>query len=402
MPETIPIRSKKAGIPGTLLAFTAKRIEEYECPPGVDRIELRDANCKGLRLRVTAAGVKTFCTVRRVNGRLARITIGKLGDVTLEKARKEVAKLGAKIADGEDPRAAKREARHGLTFGELAKDFLDTYTRCGQRTKAEYKRQLESYLKPWDKRLLSELARHHVSMFHSAATKEHGPFIANRLLATLSKLFNFAMNDRGWKGTNPCRGIQKNAEAKRERFLQPDEMPAFFEAVNAEPNETIRDFVFIALFCGARRSNTQAMRWDELDLDQQIWTIPTTKSGKPVRVPLSKPALDILKARKAAAQSEYVFPGKSYGHLQEPKAAWKAILARAGIDGLRIHDLRRSFGSWQAIGGSSLPIIGAALGHKSTASTAIYARLHIDPIRESINSATDAILEAAARKDGGE
>ena len=216
-------------------------------------------------------------------------------------------------------------------------------------------------------------------------------------------VFAWAIDHRGFKGINPATGIEKFSEKKRERFLQPDELPTFFKAVEAEANETIRDFVLISLYVGARRSNTQAMRWDELDLDNGVWTIPDTKSGKSVMVPLCSPALEILKRRSATPRrhGEFVFPGKSTGHLQEPKAAWKKILERAGIEDLRIHDLRRPFGSFQAIGGSSLPIIGKSLGHSSTAATSIYARLNLYAVRSSIDAAVNAIVAAGSKQEGG-
>ena len=117
--------------------------------------------------------------------------------------------------------------------------------------------------------------------------------------------------------------------------------------------------------------------------------IPETKSGEPVTLALPPAAMTILQTRKVDSSSEWVFPGKgATEHLMEPKTAWKRIIARAGIKDLRIHDLRRTLGSWQAAAGSSLPIIGKSLGHKSLGATQIYARLNLDPVRASVNKAT--------------
>ena len=175
--------------------------------------------------------------------------------------------------------------------------------------------------------------------------------------------------------------------------------------MDAEPSETIRDFIYISLLTGARKSNVMAMAWADIDLDAATWTIPDTKSGQPVTLPLVPDAVRILASRPH--NSQHVFPSRiGTGHLVSPQKAWRSILNRAGLKDLRVHDLRRTLGSWQAAQGTSLPIIGRSLGHSSTASTAVYARVHLDPVREAMTSATAAIVAAgkpkkkSARKGG--
>lgn len=129
------------------------------------------------------------------------------------------------------------------------------------------------------------------------------------------------------------------------------------------------------------------------------WRIPMTKNGTPQTVPLVAGAVDILKSRKQLAEcadSAYVFPGAGKsGHLVEPKKARKIILDKAGIKDLRLHDLRRTMGLWQAGTGANLSVIGRSLNHKSTTTTAIYARLWMEPVRSSMETAATAMLEAA-------
>lgn len=125
-----------------------------------------------------------------------------------------------------------------------------------------------------------------------------------------------------------------------------------------------------------------------------------TKNGQPQIVPLSDEVIEVLKSRQTlSSNSSYVFPGSGrFGHLIEPKKGWLRILEQAGIKNLRLHDLRRTLGSWQAKTGASLAIIGKSLNHKSPLATAIYARLDLDPVRASIEKATHAMLEAAGLK----
>jgi integrase len=211
----------------------------------------------------------------------------------------------------------------------------------------------------------------------------------------ISSIFSWATRAGLWDKPNPAAGISKNREKSRDRFLQADELPRFFRALAAEKNETLRDYLLISLLTGARQNNVLTMRWDQLNLDAGTWYIPETKNGTPQIVPLTPHALSILRSRKDSASvfSKFVFEGRGRtGRLTVPKRGWYRILERAGISNLRIHDLRRTLGSWQAATGASLPIIGKTLNHKHPSSTAIYARLSIDPVRRAMETASDAML----------
>jgi integrase len=171
--------------------------------------------------------------------------------------------------------------------------------------------------------------------------KEH-PSSANRILALASSLFSYATERKLFKEVNPARGIRKFPENKRDRFLQSDELPAFFKVLAEEPDATWRDYFLLSLLTGARRSNVLEMQWSQLHFDRAEWRIPVTKNGEPQIVTLTAEALEILRARHRH-DSVWVFPGAgATGHLVEPKKAWKRVLDRAGIADLRIHDLRRT------------------------------------------------------------
>jgi integrase len=147
------------------------------------------------------------------------------------------------------------------------------------------------------------------------------------------------------------------------------------------------------------------MRWKDVFLARTEWQVPRTKNGTAQTIPLSAEAVKILerRAEDAPSGSVFVFPGEGKsGHLVEPKKGWQRVLARACIEDLRLHDLRRTLGSWQAKTGASLAIIGKSLNHKNTQTTAIYARLDLDPVRESVARATAAMLTAALVKPSQE
>ncbi len=166
-------------------------------------------------------------------------------------------------------------------------------------------------------------------------------------------------------------------------------------------NPITRDFILISLLTGARKTNVLEMRWEEVNFSLSEWHIKETKNGESHIIPLTGPTLEILKERKIASQSPFVFPGKGRaGHLADPKKAWKRVLKRADIADLRIHDLRRTLGSWMGAVGATTAIIGKTLAHKSVEATRVYERIDIDPVREFITRANDAIFKVAYPEQG--
>jgi integrase len=382
---------------GNRLAFTIKSIEALTAPEH-GRVYRYDTHQAALACCVTGQGTKTFYCIRRIEGRPTRVRVGRFPEVTIEQARKHVARLLGDIAEGKNPQAERRQARHEHTVEGLFQHWFETHAKIHKRTWKEDQRQFDTFLSPWRTRRLSTISKADIQSLHAKLGRDHGPYAANRLLALVRAMFNKA-DDIGYRGLNPARGVKRFAENSRDRFLQPEEVPALFTAIKAEP-QIFADFFLLALLTGARRANVQAMTWPELHLDAAVWRIPETKSGLSVLVHLSDKAVEILRRRQTEANGNaFVFPTRSKtGHLVEPKTAWKRIIKTAGLAGLRIHDLRRTLGSWQAIGGSSMAIIGKSLGHKSQASTGVYARLTTAPVNASVDAATTALLTAAKPK----
>ena len=374
--------------------FTKAAIESLNIPKE-KRQTYHDLKIVGLQIRVTPTGVKTFSVFRRVkNGSPIRITLGKYPDLTIEQARRQASEINAQIANKENPIDAIRKNKQELTLDELFKEYLN---RCGNFNKRPDKARsnYRLYLSSIGKKKLSTIRHEEVSRLHSRLGQERGFVTANIALKLLHVMFNKAINEwRIWEGINPAHGIKKFPEKSRDRFLQEDELPRFFDTLNKEKNLTIRDFILISLLTGARKSNVLSMRWEDINFERNEWRIEDTKNGIPQSIPLTAEAIKILRDRLELNQNGYVFGGvgKS-GHLAEPKSGWKRILKDANIKDLRIHDLRRTLGSWQAKTGASLPIIGKSLNHQSLQSTSVYARLDLNPVRSSMNTAVDAMLK---------
>lgn len=378
------------------ISFTKKVLSSLRAPKG-QRVYYHDTRTPGLALCVTPNGTKTFYLYRRVAGRPERIRIGRHPEVTVYLARREASKLCGLIAQGKNPQQTRRQARAELTLGALFEDYLEKHAKPFKRSWPEDQRQFNSYLKIWRNRKLSEISKADVRSLHTRMGDKNGPYMANRVLALLSKLFNHA-SEIGFEGPNPARGMRRFKEQSRDRFLGKDELVRFFKALAEESDELWRDFFVVLLLTGARRSNVQAMKWDDIDLSRGLWRIPASasKSAEPLVCVLVEPVIAILDRRaRESVGGDYVFSSKGQtGHLVEPKKAWRRVLDVAGIEDLRIHDLRRTLGSWQAATGASLPVIARSLGHKDLATTQVYARLDMAPVRASVEAATGEILKA--------
>jgi integrase len=395
--------SAKIRSPGSKLVarrkfhFTRERIEALPLPANGQRSYFYDAKVRGLAIAVSPLGKKTFILYRKVSGRPERITIGPFVDLSIDQARTRAEEMNGAIALGTNPAKERRRVRDEMTLGELFAKFIEEHAKERKKTWADDVGTFNLHLHKWKLRKISSIGKEDVILLHRRIGQGRGRYAANRVVELLCTIFNLARERWGWNRENPAANVQPYPERKRERFLQGDELPAFFESLAQEVNETVRDYVFISLLTGARRSNVQEMRWLEISWDRATWRIPQTKSGEPQTVALSPIAIRILETRRAASLTQWVFPGTGRsGHLVEPKTAWKRILKRAGIEDLRLHDLRRTLGSWQAATGASLPVIGKSLGHKSLAATQIYAHLELDPVRASVNRATDAMLLAGS------
>lgn len=384
------------------LNFTKAALAKLPPAPKGAKLYYYDEREAGLVLAVTAGGAKSFYLYKRIEGRPERLLLGRFPDLSIENARKAAQEAKGQIAQGINPQKERRAVRDEMTFGALFGEYLEKYSKVHKRSWAYDEREVNKFLSHWFKRKISSINKTEVERLHARIGKENGPYQANRLLERIRSIFNKAI-DWGWAGVNPAVGIQKFREKSRDRFLQPDELPRFFEALSHEPNEAARDFFMLSLLTGARKSNTLAMRWKDINFTTETWRIEETKNADPLTVHLPRQAVDLLKARKLTSDSPWVFPADSAsGHLADPKKAWARILKEAGIENLRIHDLRRTLGSYQAATGANGYIIGKSLGHRSQQSTAIYARLNLDPVRASVNKATEAMFGYMAAGRGEE
>jgi integrase len=210
-------------------------------------------------------------------------------------------------------------------------------------------------------------------------------------------MFNLAHSWGIYSQENPATRIELFKEEKRDRFIRPDELPRLMESLRQEPNPYIRGALLTCLLTGQRKSEVLSMKWEDVHLDQGVWRIPTTKAGRPHLVPLPGPVSELLRNLPLVADNPFVFAGRGKSHLINISKPWNEIRARAGLPDVRIHDLRRTVGSWLAGSGASLPLIGKVLNHSQPSTTAIYARLDIEPVRVALEANAQRMLLVAAK-----
>ena len=394
--------------------LTKRTIDAIPSPAGGDRVVIHDTEVKGFSIRISR-GARTFYLYRWIGGRPQRIRLGTYPELTPEAARRLAEKSNGEVAQGKDLAAERRRRRQpnraDPTLGELFDHALEQHWKPTCRTWAEQKRLFEKYTPSgWKARRLSTIAKVDVLERHRVIGKENGVYTANRWRGVLHRLFEVAIEDFDFAGGNAARKVKPFAEAERERFVTPEELPRLFDAIDAAEDVRIADFLRLALLTGARKGALLRMRYADVDLARAVWTIPASdsKNGAVVHVPLVAEAVEVIRARLIAAGGrEYVFPGRhGKGFLSDPTKPIGKVFTAAGLEGVRLHDLRRTFGSWQAANGSSELLIGKSLGHRNTAATKVYARLTLDPVRQSVERATAAMRDVvqaarASRKSAG-
>ena len=421
--------------------FTNTNLENLEIPTK-QTVVYKDSKMPFLSMYITANGVKTFFVRKRIKGRDERLIIGRYPIVSIDQARKKATIFCGIIADRKDPiEESRKEKLNKKTFGEHFREYMDRYSKVHKKSWLYDEREINRFVSHWFNKKLSDIKKSDVELLHEKIGKETGQTQANTLVRRLSSIFNKAIA-WGWEGSNPAAGIKKFKEQSRDRFIMPNEMPYIMKALQEEKNDDLRDYFSLMLLTGCRKTNGKMMKWDEVNFELKEWRIPETKNGDPLVIPLTSAAVDVLVRRKLAAKSKWVFYQEKNlkAHMVDPIKAWKRILSKATLEcwnkheptaefirthsgkfrsyyadytrveklqelavtegfdlppsynDLRIHDIRRTFGSYQAMTGASLPIIGKSLGHKSLKATQIYARLNLDPVREAMEKATQAMF----------
>ncbi len=394
--------------------------------PKTSQFLVHDVQLKGFGVRVTPSGYKSFIIEYRPGEGGRRVTkkrmvIGVVGKITCAQARNIARKKLALVQLGENPTAEREQKRRMLTFSEMSQRYLseEAPRRLKKGTIANYEINLRRHANPVIGRTkLSELARTDLVTMHNVIGAK-SPVMANRTLETVSAVFRFAQ-ELGIvpEGHNPTKGVRSFKEPRRERYLSEDEfmrlgnalelaetkgIPWAYQAQGIQSKHAAKldnqktvfssvaiDAIRMLIFTGCRLREILDLTWDEVDLERELLFLADSKTGARVIV-LNNLAQNILYQQPRS--SRFVFPGeiKSIDEnadlkdrpLADLNKPWRAVRRHAGIDDVRLHDLRHSFASVGASAGMSLPIVGALLGHKQPSTTERYAHLDASPLRQA-------------------
>jgi integrase len=362
--------------------------------PAVGKKIAYDSRVAGFGCCAYASGARTFILNYRTRGRRERrITIGSFPDWNTTAARSEAAELKKTIDRGGDPLADVKATRGAPTVGELCDRFLKEYLpRKRPSTQHAYRLQIENEVRPALGRMkVAEVTFADTDGLHRKINARGTPYRANRVIALLQRMFAMAIKWQ-WRTDNPCRGIERNQEHKRRRYLTADELARLTKALAEHRDQQAANIIRLLLLTGARRGEVLAARWADFAAGFQTWSKPgaATKQKTEHQVPLSAPARQLLAELRpqVPADVEWVFPANGGGrHRGGVKDAWRSLCDAADIQGARVHDLRHTYASILASAGHGLKIIGELLGHTQPGTTDRYAHLFADPLRVATEQA---------------
>jgi integrase len=377
-----------------------KRIIDSSCYRQQDgRRDVRwDDLLPGFGVRIYPSGRKTFVISYRQGARKRLMTLGVYGVLTLEQARDRArAKLVA-VTDGADPLEEKQRAARGQTLKDLAEAYLERYAKQHKKTWRDDEARIRTVLLPrWGSWQLTALKRADIVELHAHLGVKH-PYAANRLVELISRIFElgklWGYLDEDY--SNPARRIRPFKEMKRDRFVTTEEMPRLAAAIEEEESPYLRTAFWLYLLTGMRKRELLRAKWVDIDFQAGIWRLPETKSGRVHHLPISRKVAALLNALPREEGNPYVIPSAQPGRpLHNLDKAWRRIRARASLDDVRIHDLRRTAGSHLAQDGAPLHLIGRILNHRDPSTTQVYAHFQQQHERVALDRHADRLFEAA-------
>jgi integrase len=426
------------------MALTKRDVDGLRYDPAgpATQIKYDGDELPGFGVRLFPSGVKSFVVwYRTETGRKRLQTLGKYGVLTLQQARDLARRTLMQAKTGADPMEDRRKARRGQTVRELADMYLERHAKKHKKSWKEDERRLNKWiLSSLGTRKVEDVTRSDVARLHGRIGK-NAPYEANRVLALIAVMFGKAQEwglvEEGL--SNPAARVQTFKERSRDRWVTPAELPALVEAIEAEPSPYTRAAFKLYLLTGLRRSELLGLKWSDVDLDRRELRLADTKAGRPHNVPLSAPALEILREVPRQLGNAHVFPGDKPGRpMVNINKSWRRVRTRLWLamnpdlaaeiqrraeadverrskhasrrpsmvearvislaqreanpeDLIRLHDLRRTVGSWLATSGASLTLIGKVLNHSNASTTQIYARLAEDAARTALEEHGDRI-----------
>tara|TARA_R110002110_G_scaffold414910_1_gene646363 strand:+ start:209 stop:1414 length:1206 start_codon:yes stop_codon:yes gene_type:complete len=380
---------------------------EKAIPPSSGRTELWDSQTRGLGLRITPSGTKTWVMMYRVDGKQRRLTLGRYPDLPLADARTEATKHLTTIAKGADPvellETQKRDRieKRSNRLDHVSEEFIERYAKPKNRSWQETQRILNREVIPhWGKRSVSDITRRDVISLIDDIS-DRAPFMANRTLSAVRRFFNWCV-ERDMLAINPAAGVKPPAtEKSRDRVLSDDEIKNFWTGCD-KLGWPFGPAFKLMLVTGQRRDEVAGMRWDDLNIENALWTLSRTqtKSDRLHEVPLSSLALEIIQS--VPRTGEHVFTTNGRTPISGFSKAKRELDETSEVTDWRIHDLRRTVASAMARIGIAPHVIEKVLNHAGgqiSGVAAIYNRHgYSDEKQRALEAWANALVASLERK----
>lgn len=356
-----------------------------------------DSELKGFGIRVSATA-KTFFVMKRVKGKLTRVTIDKYGIITASEARDKAIKALAELGSGIDVNREKAKERlRGITLEKATALYLEQ-RKLKEGTKTFYRTMVDVHLKAWKSKPLKSITDDMVKAMHKSLSKGAGEATANNVMKTLRAIYGYAATEaKGDLPDNPTRILSAqnswNKVEPRKSRIQDYELPTWHDAVIALNSPIIRDFLLFTLFNGLRKNEALGLKWSNVDFKGRTFTIVDPKNGKDHTLPFTTYTESILAGRYALRENDFVFPGTGKtGHLAEPRKQIEKVGLISGVTFMP-HDLRRTFANvaQRIVTYSELKRL---LNHtpKKSDVTQDYLDITVDDLREPMQRVADALM----------
>jgi len=351
-------------------------------------------------VRVYKAGTKSFVLgYRRAGSRKQEwITIGRYGVMALQQARQRAREILIEVGKGVDPKGTSNIKT--ITLKDFASLFLEEMRKREKKSVEAMRRQLDKNIVPaLGSKRMSEIRRADVHKLHGSIKAK---IEANRNVSLVSIMFLWAerMGYVEENHPNPARGIERYAEKSRTRFLDDAELKRLIDSMKEEP-QTIQTIIWLYLLTGVRKNELLGLRWEDVDLDspQPSFFVGNTKSGRDLNLQLAPQAVALFRQLKAHAHSPFCFPSptRHMRPIADIKDYWARIRERAGLQDVRIHDLRRTCGTKMAEAGVPLHTISTVLNHSDSEVTKVYARIADNVQREALEAVGDNLEDVLGK-----